>query len=792
MVDQLFPNLGGSRLASFKPGNPGVYKVNGAAPDAGEQEPDAYNAYDPGDDGGYEEYIDMLIEDAIDYEQTCLAGDRNQATAYYYGFLPGLDKDDENMYSDQVVVQDPNATYADILDGETDTANRSKYVSTDVRDSVLSVLPSLIRIFGASENVVQIIPRTQDEIDIAEQATDYTNYTFWNDNPGFLTLYGAFKDAMTVKVGFVKWWTDDNSERRQKTFVNITLEQAQMLMSEQPGSRVVHHEISPDGSTLALFVIEYEVSKPLVRVLGVPPEEMRLDRNARSFSLSRIVGHERVIPVDDLTAMGYSRDLCNNYLQSTDTHNFTMESQMRNPGRATSTRVPDGVNYGEWYIRADKDGDGIAELRYICTMGENHEIVHDEPANRVKFAAFSCDPISHTIVGDSVADLAIDIQRIKTNITRGVLNSLAESINPKTVVNELMVNLDDAMNDDLGAIIRTRGDPSSAVMYTQTPFAGQAAVPVLQMMDQVLQRRTGLSDAAKGLDPKALQSSTMIGVDAIISGAQERIELIARVLAETGFKDLFTGLFNEICENPNQQRALKIRGKWANYDTSTFDASMGVEVNACLGKGTDMARMLALTNIKQEQTQIMTQFGIANPVCSVTEYLNTLTDMMELANIKNIGRYFKTPPPEVMQQIMSAPKEPDPQTLAAKAMFEKVKSETAAKVGQQQFQQEKLNSDDAYRKAKMEQDRQVKERELNIKAAEAAAKGATLGGAENADLAAVASDHILGQEKNALDHAADLAKTASSHAVGMAKVASDHAVGMEQAKHQPKPNGGSE
>ena len=234
-----------------------------------------------------------------------------------------------------------------------------------------------------------------------------------------------------------------------------------------------------------------------------------------------------------------------------------MEAMLRNPGRGMSTRVGDGVMYGEWYISADSDGDGVAELRYVCTMGENHAIVRDEPANRIKFALFSCDPITHTIVGDSIADLTVDIQRIKTNMTRGVLDSLAESINPKTVVNELVTNLDDALNDDLGAVIRTRGDPSAAVQFATTPFVGQQALPVLEYLDDVQQRRTGLSDAARGLDPKALQSSTMIGVEAIINGQQERTELVARVLAETGFKDLFHGLFNEIVENENQSRTLQ-------------------------------------------------------------------------------------------------------------------------------------------------------------------------------------------------------------------------------------------
>jgi hypothetical protein len=643
------------------------------------------------------------------------------------------------------------------------------------------MLPSLIRLFGASESPVELVPRNAAESDMASQATAYVNYTFWNDNAGFLKLYGAFKDALTVRTGFLKWWTDTRKEFRRKTFTYITAQQIQQILTEDPSAKLV--EIgnplppppqmqpppgplpglggaplgggpapptasppmgppgappggaapppgpsggplgaspgAPPGSAppmqpgpppgpqpgpppaappqmppIAIYdrvVLSYEVKKPLIKVEGVPPEEMRLDRYARSFQDSRIMGHERVVPVDELIAMGYAREDLLDYIQSQSTPEFTQEAQLRNPGRQMSTRVGDGVMFGEWYIRVDKDGDGFPELRRLCTLGENHEIVNDEPANRIKFALFSCDPISHTIVGDSIADYVMDIQRIKTNLTRAMLDSAAESINPKTVINELNVNVDDALNDELGAVIRVRGDPSAAVMYTSTPFLGKDMAPVVELLNDVLQRRTGLSDAAKGLDPKALQSSTMIGVEAIINGAQERTELVARVLAETGFKDLFAGLFNEVVENPAQQRTLRVNGSWTDYDTSTFDASMSVEVNPTLGKGSDTVRLMTLQQIKQDQQTIVAQMGLANPVCGLPEMMNTQTDMLAIANIKNVQRYFKMPDPQAMQQLLSAPKEPDAMTLAAQAQYQKVKADAAQALGDQQLKEQIQN-----------------------------------------------------------------------------------------------------
>jgi hypothetical protein len=519
---------------------------------------------------------------------------------------------------------------------------------------------------------------------------------------------------LTVRTGYVKWWTDNTKEIKRKQFVNITMEQLQMLLGEDPTAKVVPGSLQQNETGGLDVTIEATENKPITRVEGVPPEEMRLDRYARTFAKSRIVGHERIVSIDELTAMGYPRDLAANYLQTQDVHNFTMEAMIRNPGRGMSSRVGDGVLYGEWYVRVDSDGDGVAELRYVCTMGEDHAIVRDEPANRIKFALFSVDPISHTLVGDSISDLTIDIQRIKTNMTRGVLDSLAESINPKTVVNELTTNLDDALNDDLGAVIRTRGDPNDAVSFATTPFVGQQALPVLEYLDAVQQRRTGLSDAAKGLDPKALQSSTMIGVEAIINGQQERTELVARVLAETGYRDLFHGLFNEVVENENQPRTLRINGKWATYHTSMFDADMSVEVNPTLGKGSDTVRMMTLQQIKNDQAMVFQQFGPQNPVVGIPEMLNTITDMLEIANIKNVQRYFKTPDPQVLQQMATAPKEPDAMTIAAKANFERVKQQSAKAIGDQQFQAQKQAQDEAFRRDKLAQQQAYEAEKIRV------------------------------------------------------------------------------
>ena len=188
------------------------------------------STYDPEVPESYDQFLHALMDDAWDYETSILAGDRSAAQLMFYGQSPSLNWTDA---SGPYRGEDPNATLGEILNqDDKESPSRSTYVSTDVRDSIMLTLPSLIRLFGATESPVYLVPRTQAEVDQAEQGTDYVNYVFWNDNPGFLILYGAFKDAMTVKTGFVKWWTEDNKERKRKKFRNVGEDQLKALQAE--------------------------------------------------------------------------------------------------------------------------------------------------------------------------------------------------------------------------------------------------------------------------------------------------------------------------------------------------------------------------------------------------------------------------------------------------------------------------------------------------------------------------------------------------------------------------------
>jgi hypothetical protein len=631
--------------------------------------------HDTSDPEQYEYLVRALIDDAKSFEDETLAPDREDNLEYFYGDKPAIENVDE----------DGNPT-------------SSTVVSTDVRDTVMAIMPSLIRIFTSPEHIVFCQPNYEGQEDLAQQQTDYLEYVFWEDNNGFMLLHDAFKDALATKTCVLYWYTDMAEEPKTQEFQNLSMEEYQLLLSEgaEPTAEPIPDEMNPDQ--IASVTMTWMEEKPIIKIEGVPLDEFRVSRDAKSVDDATLIGFDTTVRKGKLVALGYDEDELEEHLGGR-TDNFAADRSFRNAGlEETSVLEKNEIRYGEYFIRIDKDGDGIDELRRICTVGDNHHILEDNAVQYATFAVGCPDPRSHTLVGDCPADLVKDIQRIKTNMLRGSLDSLAQSIWSRVVFNEQLVNTDDVLNDEIGAAIRTKGSPAETVMSLPSEFVGQPVFAMFDAMERLRQQKTGISDASKGLDPKALQSTALSGVDAIISGAQERIELIARLMAETLLKPLFKGLLREITNSPNQERTIQLRGKWTKVSPSTFDANTRISVNPTLGKGSDISRLMALQEIKQTQLMIIEKFGLKNPVVGPQEMMNTINDMMAIANVKNFARYFKPIDDATMEQINATPDEPAPEMVLAQAEMEKTRAKVAADIAKGDQADKKLRWEDDFRR----------------------------------------------------------------------------------------------
>ena len=293
---------------------------------------------------------------------------------------------------------------------------------------------------------------------------------------------------------------------------------------------------------------------------------------------------------------------------------------------------------------------------------------------------------------------------------RNTLDSLAQSIHPRTAVVEGQVNIDDVLNNETGAIIRMRA-PGMVTPFS-SPFVGQPAFAMMDYMDQMREDRTGMSKAAMGLDPDALQSTTKAAVSATVSASQSRLELQARILAE-GMKKLFKGILYLMTTHQDKPRMVRLRNQWVQIDPRVWDAGMDVNVNIGLGNGDTNEKLAALNIIMQKQEQIMAQFGPMNQIASLPMYIRTLQKAIELSGYKDASSYFNTLPTD-FQMPQEQPK-PTPEEVLAQVQAQSIQADIQKKAAELELQREKMMRDDDYRRDQLAQDLLLKKYELELK-----------------------------------------------------------------------------
>jgi hypothetical protein len=660
-------------------------------------------AIEPMDDTELQGIVSAELEDAVSYIDSDVSPIRAKGTEYYRGDPFGNEED-----------------------------GRSQVVAMEVRDTVSAMLPSLMKVFFSTENVVEYMPRGPEDVAGAQQATDYANYVFTADNNGFMTTYALFKDSLVRKCGIAKYWWEEVEEVKIEEYSGLDDQTLQVLMQEGAEVKIVVSYPEPGAMPQMDMTTGLPMPVPMIhdveikrntrdgriRIMAVPPEELILDRRARSFEDAGIIAHRQMATVSDLIGMGYDQDEIEENISSTDLDSND-EYLARQP-LSTTMGAGDSMNpmqqrvlYVEAYMRIDFDGDGIPELRKICCMGSSYTMVRNLPASYIPFVDFPCDPEPHTspLEAMSIFDITHDIQEIKSEIMRNTLDSLAQSIHPRTAVVEGQVNIDDVLNNETGAIIRMRAP--GMVQPFSSPFVGQPAFSMLDYMDQMREDRTGMSKAAMGLDADALQSTTKAAVAATVSASQSRLELQARILAE-GMKKLFKGILYLMTTHQDKPRMVRLRNEWVQIDPRVWDASMDVNVNIGLGNGDANEKIQAMTMIAGKQEQIMQQFGLANPVVTPAMYIRTIQKIVELSGTKDASSYFQALPADFQLPQADAPK-PTPEEVLAQVQAQSIQADIQKKAAELELKREQMIRDDDYRRDQLAQDLMLKKYELELK-----------------------------------------------------------------------------
>lgn len=680
--------------------------------------------------------VARLIRDAVDYVESELSPSREKATDYYMSRPLG---DEEE--------------------------GRSQIVTSEVKDTVDAIMPSMMRVFFGPERLVEFEPKNQEDAPGARQATDYAQYVLTNDNKGVVELHSVFKDAFLKRMGIMKWWWDDATEVEHHSFTGLSEDQLVFLEAdprcewavteryeytdpaalanytlaqqeyndfiEQTGAPPPGAQPPVPPEAVEQFDVEVKYTNPegRLKVAAVPPEEFIFSSNARCLEDAVLVGQRRDMKASDLIAMGIDKEIVQSHAANLKTATTSggprgatselkssPEAISRRPGKQVSS--PDsthGANaeipYYDLFIYLDLNGDGTTQHRHITCIGHTPEVVTNDAAPSRDFALFEIDPEPHTIVGMDLADKTMKLQLLNTKVLRGVLDSLSFSLHPRTEAVEGEVNIADVLNTEIGSVIRTR-QPGMVREFTHT-FNGQYALPFLEYFGQMKENSVGVSKASAGLNPDALQSSTQAAVAATVSGAQQHLEMYARMLAETGMKDLMRGILRTITANQQSSRKIRLNNEFVEVDPRAWDATMDVTINVAVGYTVNEERIAALKELAGKQWEIITTLGPGNEFVSYGQYAATLNMITKLSGFADTSKHFNQMPLDYNPE--PPPPKPSPEEVLAQSQAQKVQSDAQLEAKNLELKELEITLRDQREREKLAAETALKAKDMELK-----------------------------------------------------------------------------
>tara|TARA_R110000796_G_scaffold1801_2_gene7349 strand:- start:385 stop:2604 length:2220 start_codon:yes stop_codon:yes gene_type:complete len=563
---------------------------------------------------------------------------------------------------------------------------RSQVVSTDVADTVESLLPNLLRVFTASEKVVVCEPVRGEDAPLAEQATAYLNHIFYKENDGFQLLYNFFKDALLEKNGILKTYYDKTETVEFETYENLTDEEYAVIKNDPNVETTEHSEREDVAAIESLELFEEQMlqtqgvdldlpvpmlhncklkrvnKKGRIKVESVPPEEFLIDKNAVKLEEANFVAHRVYLTRSELVSMGFDKDEVYN-LPASDSSILNTERMARFqniddfPMNSSADPSTQKITIYENYVRYDYDGDGIAELRKITSVGESSEFVLENVScDNIPFVSVTPVPMPHRFYGRSISELVEDVQLMKSTVMRQLLDNMYLTNNNRVAIMDGMVNMDDLLTTRPGGVVRTKQPPNQVMQPIVNQPISQQAFPLLEYLDTVREVRTGVTKYNQGLDSDSL-NKTATGINTIMNQTQMRSELIARIFAETGVKDLFRKMFELSVKYQDKEKIIAINGQYIPVVPTEWKNRFNISISVGLGTGSKEQQIVMLNNILDKQLQAYQLQGNREyPMVGLKNIYNTLSKIIEEAGLKTVDNYFVNP--DIGKKLMTPPPPP--------------------------------------------------------------------------------------------------------------------------------------
>jgi len=628
------------------------------------------------------------ITDSLGYMGDTISTQREMAMKYYYS-LP----------------------FGNEVDG------RSQYVDSTVQDTIEWIKPSLMRVFASGDEMVKFTPHGPEDVKMAEQATDYVNYVFTKDNPGWEIMYSWFTDALLSKNGIVKVWWDEYEEKEREEYSRLTDIELTALVDNPSVEVLEHSEYSVGEMEVTEIYHDVVITRNnysgRVRIENVPPSEFLISREAKNIQDARFVCHRvqktlselrEMYPDEDIDAEslgGSDEDLMAFSAERLERYAFDKSAEYWE-GWGNPVHNEEGLTsywLHESFLKTDYNNDGITERRKVCTVGST--VLANEEVDSFPFVSITPVKIPHKFFGLSMADLVMDIQLMKSTLMRNLMDNMYNQNFGRFAVLEGQANLDDLLTQRPGGVVRVKSP--NAVTPLATPALQPYSFQMLEYLDSVRESRAGVSRMSQGLNDNALTShTTATAVNAVMGAAQSRVELIARNFAETGVKELMIVIYELLHKHQDKERVVKLRNEWIPTRPDAWRDKFDCTVSVALGSGNKDQQMMHLSQMLQFAGEAM-KGGL--PIVSVQNMYNLGSSLVKAMGFQNVNDFLTDP-----SQIPPKQEEPDPKEMEMQMEAQIKQQELQIKQGELQIKAAKIQQE----YEKMQIDSSLKQQELNL------------------------------------------------------------------------------
>ena len=580
-----------------------------------------------------------------------------------------------NSYEDNIsdhMDSDAAQTRADLLDyylGESYGNERDGYssvVTREVYQTVENIKADIAELFVADDETVRFEPEGVNDVEAAQQATDWIRYVFYRQNDGFSNIMDSLIDGLLQRQGVIKRWRAMEDSTSVHDFTDISQEAYALLEADPEVEITEFEELMDDVTEMITFSgkMLHTVTKSSTRVEVVPPEEFGIDRNATTIKEARYVRQRSQKSKSDLLEMGFKESKIDKASTSSGYNEYDAPERIaRNFDTddydGDENQIANTYDLHEVYIRVDRDEDGFDELIKVCKIGNT--VLDVEEVDEIPFEIWTPIRMPHKLTGLCPADAAAPIQKMKSTLWRNQLDNQYNLNNGRPVVVEGQVDLDSVMSSKPGAPYLVKHP--SAISFPGQPSFGAHTNNMMGMADQMLEKDVGSTD--NSISPDILNGNTAAGaVSQVLSKRQARIRLIAREYGEF-LRKVFMGIYELEIAHAEDKAIFRLNDKFVEVDPRTWNARKDVTVLVGLGNGSKTEQLFHMQQTMQAQQTMVSAGGLGITVMPY-QIVQLQEDMVRLYDKAAYGRYFTDPGreftgqqegPSAEQQAMQAQQE---------------------------------------------------------------------------------------------------------------------------------------